>query len=96
MCLHSKQRPLFSISPAVFPAAEEQGQVGSAAANKKGDAGGDGGGQQLAGAGSAGDGILLTGLLKRFHTFLFLRIHFCVRAPVPQYTDTVGNALLKV
>lgn len=71
MCLHSKQRPLFSISPAVFPAAEEQGQVGSTAANKKGDAGGDRGGQQPAGAGSAGDGILLTGLL-----LFFIRIFF--------------------
>lgn len=86
MCLHSKQRPLFSSTPAVFPAAEEQGQVGSAAANKKGDAGGDGGGQQLAGAGSAADGILLTGLLLFFtriffetfsHVFIFAHSFLC-------------------
>lgn len=62
-----KTTPLFSISPA----AEEQGQVGSAAANKKGDTGGDSGGQQLARAGSAADGILLTRLL-----LFFIRIFY--------------------
>lgn len=83
----------FSISPAVFQAAEEQGHGGGAAANKKWDAGGYGGGQQPAGAGSAGESILLTlfllfsvKILKLcsllFYFRKFVLIHICFTAPV--------------
>lgn len=81
MRLHSRQRPLFSISPA-----DERGRAGSTAANEKGDAGGDGGGQRPAEAGRAGDAILLVLLpsqfsLKPFHTVFICAPSFLCGSP---------------